>query len=102
MEVIEIISHFISKDSNVLRVEFRCMGDDPDMVRTDTMEYELLQEYGYDDSISFDGFYSEFDEEEWDYEDEDNDEVYIDEDELMEFLNEYYVVGGKLPDAEYL
>jgi len=100
MEVIEIVSHFINRDANVIRVEFRCMGDDTDMVRTDTIEYELIQDYGYDDSISFDGFFDEYDEEEWDYEDEDED--YMDETDLLDFLNEYYVVDGNLPDAEYL
>jgi hypothetical protein len=76
------------------------MSDDLDTVRVDTIEYETLKGYGYDDSISFDGFYGEFDEEEWDYEEEKED--YMDEDELMEFLNEYYIIDGKLPDAEYL
>jgi|SRR6056300_211150 hypothetical protein len=100
MEIIEIISHFINKDSNVIRVEFRCIGDNADTVRTDTLEYGLLQNYGYDDSISFDGFFDEYDEEEWDYEEDDED--YMDESDLLDFLNEYYVVEGKLPDAEYL
>ena len=101
MEVIEIISHFINKDSNMLRVEFRCIEDDTDMVRVDTIEYERLQEYGYDDSITYDEFFEEYeDEDEWDYEDED--EEFMDEDELISFLNEYYLVVGKLPDAEYL
>lgn len=100
MEVIEIISNFINKDNNVVEVEFRIMGDDEDKVRTDTIEFEYLQDFGYGDSfLSFDLF--EDVDEDWDlgFEDE---EFFIDEDDLMSFLNEYYLVyQDKLPGAEY-
>lgn len=100
MEVIEIISHFINRDSNMLRVEFRCMGDNHDMVRTDIIEYELLSNYGYDNTIDFSGSFENYDDEEddWDFDDDE----FMSEDDLLSFLNEYYVVEGKMPDAEYL
>jgi len=97
MEVVEIISHYINKDSNVLSVEFRTMEDDFDVVRKDIIEYEFLEEFGYVEE-SFEGFYDEEDDE-WDWDDEDGDE-YMDEDGLISFLNEYYIVKGNLPDAE--
>lgn len=100
MEVIEIVSHFLNRDSNVLRVEFRCMGDEIDEVRTDVIEYTYVEEFGYDSSVDFDEYFDEYEEDEWDY-DDDSDEL-MDEDTLLSFLNEYYVVYPNLPDAEQL
>jgi len=101
MEVIEIVSHFINRDGNMLKVEFRCMGDDLDTVRTDVIEYTYVEEFGYDDSVDYNEFFDDFEEEdEWDYEDDDDD--FMDEETLLSFLNEYYVVYPKLPDAEPL
>lgn len=100
MEVVEIISNFINKDNNVVEVEFRMRGDSEDTVRIDTIEFEYLQDFGYGENfLSFDLF--EDDDEDWDlgFEDE---EFFIDEDDLISFLNEYYLVyEDKLPGAEY-
>lgn len=100
MEVVEIISNFINKDNNVVEVEFRMMGDNEDTVRIDTIEFEYLRDFGYGENfLSFDLF--EDDDEDWDlgFEDE---EFFIDEDDLISFLNEYYLVyEDKLPGAEY-
>lgn len=101
MEVVEIVSHFINRDSNMLRVEFRCLGDDVDTVRTDVIEYTYVEEFGYDDSIDYNEFIDDYEEDEWDY-DDDVDEEFMDEDTLLQFLNEYYVVYPKLPDEEQL
>ena len=100
MEVIEIVSHFVNRDSNVLRVEFRCMGDELDEVRTDVIEYTYVEEFGYDGGLDYDEFFDEYEEDEWDY--NDDDEEFMDEETLLAFLNEYYVVYPKLPDAEQL
>lgn len=100
MEVIEIVSHFVNRDSNVLRVEFRCMGDEFDEIRTDVIEYTYVEEFGYDSSLDYDEFFDEYEEDEWDY--NDDDEEFMDEETLLSFLNEYYVVYPKLPDAEQL
>jgi hypothetical protein len=102
MEVIEIISNFINKDNNVVEVEFRMMGDDEDMVRTDTIEFEYLNDFGYGVNFMTTDIFDDIDEE-WDLGfDDDNDEFFIDEDDLILFLNEYYLVyDDKLPGAEY-
>lgn len=100
MEVIEIVSHFINRDSNVLRVEFRCMGDELDEVRTDVIEYTYVEEFGYDGGVDYNEYFDEYEEDEWDY--DDDDEEFMDEETLLAFLNEYYVVYPKLPDAEQL
>ena len=100
MEVIEIVSHFVNRDSNVLRVEFRCMGDELDEVRTDVIEYTYVEEFGYDSGVDYNEYFDEYEEDEWEY--DDDDEEFMDEETLLAFLNEYYVVYPKLPDAEQL
>lgn len=100
MEVVEIISNFINKDNNVVEVEFRLRGDSEDTVRIDTIEFGYLQDFGYGENfLSFDLF--DDDDEDWDL-GFDDEEFFIDEDDLISFLNEYYLVyEDKLPGAEY-
>jgi hypothetical protein len=101
MEVIEIISHFINRDNNMLSVEFRLNTDLPSEVRSDVIEYEHIVDFGFD-SIEQDVLDIEYedDEDEDIWLDDMNDE-YMDEDTLIQFLNEYYVVfPEKLPEAE--
>ena len=101
MEVIEIISNFINKDNNVVEVEFRMRGDSEDTVRIDTIEFEYLQDFGYGGSFLTTDIFDDIDEE-WDLGFEDEEEFFIDEDDLILFLNEYYLVyEDKLPSAEY-
>ena len=80
-------------------IEFRLLGDSEDNVREDIIEYSFFEEFGFDNSKDFDIFESIIDEEdEWD-----NDEYdYINnEDDLLTFLNEYYVVyPDKLPKTQ--
>ena len=102
MEVVEIISNFINKDNNVVEVEFRIINDSEGMVRVDTIEFEYLNDFGYSTNFVSDLF-DDLDEE-WDlgFDDEDE-EFFISEDELLQFLNEYYTVySDRLPDAEYI
>jgi hypothetical protein len=93
MEVIEIISHYIDKNKNLISVEFRTSSDDDDMVREDMIEYSYYEEFGYDEKSVFDLF-EELDDLEDDWGDDEYD--YIDnEDSIISFLNEYYVVYPK-------
>ena len=100
MEVVEVVSHYIDKTQNILNVEFRLLGDSEDEVREDIVEYLYFEEFGFDNTKDFDIFESIIDEEdEWDNDDYD----YIDnEDDLLSFLNEYYVVyPDKLPKTQF-
>ena len=72
MEVIEIISHFINRDNNVLSVEFRLNTDSPSELRSDVIEYEHIVDFGYD-SIEQDVLDVEYEDDE-DEDDEDEDE----------------------------
>jgi hypothetical protein len=100
MEVFEIISHYIDKNQNLITVEFKMVGDDDDTVREDFIEYSFFEEFGYDNKKDFEIFESLVDEsdDEW-FEDEFD---YIDDEVLISFLNEYYVVyPKKIPKSEY-
>lgn len=101
MEVIEIISSYINKESNILRVEFKMIGDEG--VRQDVIEFEYIKDFGYYEEDLMD-FFESIDEEddEWEDWDVDTDEVFIDDDTLISFLNEYYIVfPDRIPDEEY-
>ena len=92
MEIVEIISHYVDKTQNLIIVEFKIMGDDDDMVREDFIEYSFFEEFGYDQNKDFGIFENVLEEDEW----EDDDYDYIENDEtLISFLNEYYVVYPK-------
>ena len=109
MEVVEVISNHIDRSQNLIIVEFRMFGDDDEMVREDIIEYQYFEEFGYDNNSKFEIFESEFDyegedenEDDW-LDDIDNEFDYItNEDNLISFLNEYYIVyPKKLPKAEF-
>ena len=100
MEVVEILSHYIDKSQNLINVEFRIIGDDDDVIREDLIEYTFFEEFGFDDKKDFKIFEEVIEEDEWG---DDDDVDYIqDEDSLISFLNEYYIVyPKKLPKAEF-
>jgi hypothetical protein len=100
MEVVDIISHHVDKTQNLIVVEFRILGDDEDVVREDFIEYSYYEEFGFDNDGNFNIFESMFDDEMDEWEDESYD--YMDEEKLISFLNEYYIVyPKKLPKAEF-
>lgn len=104
MEVIEIISYVVNPKTNVLEVSFRLMEDTDEMVRDDSMDYSLAEEYGYNlEDESFDFFDDDFeDDEDSLFNDTDIEmELILDEDQLISFLNEYYTVNpNSLPKPE--
>lgn len=101
MEIIEIVSSKVNLDKNILEVSFRTNQDSEDEIREDKIDYNLVDEYGYileDESFDFFSFGDDEDEE---YEFDEFEDVQIDENELMSFLNEYYMVNpDNLPRAE--
>lgn len=97
MEIKEIVSYFVNSRSNILEVLFRTIEDEDDVMRTDIIDYGIVESYGFDlVTESFDFF-----------DDDDDivseeDKVELDEEELITFLNEYYIVNPKsLPDSEF-
>lgn len=100
MEIIDVYSHHIDKTQNLITVEFKVLGDDDDMVREDFIEYNFFEEFGYDNQKDMSIFESVLEEEDEWY---DDNYTYIEnEDKLISFLNEYYIVyPNKLPKAQF-
>jgi len=100
MEVKELISFYIDETSNILEVTFRTIEDSEDEIRQDTIELENLDEFNTDFLFEKVRINENFDDDfEYDnYNDLDNG---IEFDEVISFLNEYYLVyPNRLPKAE--
>ena len=96
MEIKEIVSYYIHEKSRTLEVSFTLITDSEDEVRNDISSISEAEDFGYkliqDD---FDIF------EEEDFEIEDDEFESVDEEILMSYLNEYYVVNpDRLPSPE--
>jgi hypothetical protein len=98
MEIKEIVSYYFNNEANLVDVSFRTIEDEEDVVRIDTIDYSVIESYGFDlITESFDFFDD-------DLEDDSYEEVKIelDEDILISFLNEYYIVNpDSIPDVEF-
>ena len=98
MEIKEIVSYYFNNEANLVDVSFRTIEDEEDVVRVDTIDYSVIESYGFDlITESFDFFDD-------DLEDDSYEEVKIelDEDILTSFLNEYYIVNpDSIPDVEF-
>jgi hypothetical protein len=99
MEIKEIVSYFLNTDSNILEVSFRTIEDDDEVMRTDSIDYSIVDDYGFDlITESFDFFDDDFEDDEI----LPNDKVELDEDELVTFLNDYYTINPEaLPRSEF-
>lgn len=98
MEVREIIE--TSYREPLIEVKFRFNTDLDDVIRVCEFDVKEIEEFGYcvitEDFDIFD-FDDDWDD---DYEAEDEDNT-IDEDELISFMNEYFLISGKVPPAEF-
>lgn len=99
MEIKEIVSYYFNSEKNLLEVSFRTIEDEEDVVRIDTINYDVVESYGFDlITESFDFFDDDLEEDFYD----DEEKVELDEDELMSFLNEYYIVNPNfMPQPEF-
>jgi hypothetical protein len=99
MEIREIISYFLNSDTNVLDVSFRTLEDNEEVMRTDSIDYSNVADYGFDlVSESFDFFGEEFEDDEI----LEEEKIELDEEELVMFLNEYYTINpDALPKSEF-
>ena len=96
MEIKEIVSYYIHEKSRTLEASFTLITDSEDEVRNDIISISEAEDFGYkliqDD---FDIF------EEEDFEIEDDEFETVDEEILISYLNEYYVVNpDRLPSSE--
>ena len=98
MEIKEILSYYFDEDTKIIDVTFRLTSDSDDEVRNDMIKVDESKDFGYDiikEEIEFHVFDDDED-------DDFDDFVSIDEDALLSYLNEYYIVyPNKLPKSEF-
>jgi hypothetical protein len=82
-----------------LDVSFRTLEDNEEVMRTDSIDYSNVADYGFDlVSESFDFFGEEFEDDEI----LEEEKIELDEEELVMFLNEYYTINpDALPKSEF-
>lgn len=96
MEIIEIISYKLDKTSDTLEIKFRMNEDLDDEFRVDTVEMKEADDFGYILINEDFGFYDDEDED-----DEFINQNDIDEQQLLSFLNEYYMIySERIPEKE--
>ena len=101
MEIKELVSYYLNDLSKTLEVTFRTTLDGEDEIREDKINFDEITNFGYDFvSDTTDNYRALLDE---DYEDDDyeEDKIFVDDQEVTSFLNEYYLIyPTKLPDSE--
>ena len=97
MEIKEIVSYYFNNETNLVDVSFRTIEDEEDVVRIDTIDYSVIESYGFDlITESFDFFDDDLEDDLFE-----ETKIELDEDILISFLNEYYIVNPKsLPNSE--
>jgi hypothetical protein len=101
MEIREIIETTVKQP--IIEVKFRLDTDSDEVMRTVEFQITEIEEYGY--TILTEDF-DLFDIDEWDddddfeYSDDELDDLNIDEEELISFMNEYFLINDHVPPAE--
>jgi hypothetical protein len=97
MEIIEIIISYINRLEEVLEVTFRTNSDTEEECRDAKIPFIDIDDFGYKFHIDMTEYKSS------DEYDDIDDDLFIDENEILSFLNEYYVLfTDKLPNSELL
>jgi hypothetical protein len=98
MEIKEIVSYYFNNETNLVDVSFRTIEDEEDVVRIDTIDYSVIESYGFDlITESFDFFDDDLEDDLFE-----ETKIELDEDILISFLNEYYIVNpDSIPDPEF-
>lgn len=103
MEIREIVSYYINNAAETLEVSFRTLDDEDNQLRNDEIPIVEITAFGYDIIKSDSDFLDDFEEGEDDFFESflSDDVDYIDHQELLSFLNEYYTIyQDKLPKSE--
>ena len=100
MEIQELVSYYLYEDTKRVEVSFRFTTDSENEIRNDIINLDESKEFGYELIEESTDFFN-FDDE--DFDEDDSDFQTIDEDILLSFLNEYYIVyTDKLPKVEII
>jgi hypothetical protein len=101
MEINELVSFYINESSQTLEYTFRTIDDSEDEIRTGSIEFDEIKNFGYDfldditnsfKTLEEDGLFDD-DDDYGEFGDLFEDE--FDEQEFISFLNEYYLVNPK-------
>ena len=102
MEIREIIETSVKEP--IIEVKFRLATDSDEVMRTVEFQLDEIEDYGYNIlTEDFDLFdIDDWDEEddEFEYSDDEIDELNVDEEELISFMNEYFLTNDHVPPAE--
>ena len=99
MEIKELESFYINEASQTLDVTFRIYLDNEDEIRTGQIDLSETETFGY--NLSNHSSPNFFDDEEYEDIFDDNDDTELDEEEIISFLNEYYLIyPDRLPDTQ--
>ena len=102
MEIREIIETSVKEP--IIEVKFRLATDSDEVMRTVEFQLDEIEDSGYNIlTEDFDLFdIDDWDEEddEFEYSDDEIDELNVDEEELISFMNEYFLINDHVPPAE--
>ena len=101
MEVVEIISYYIYEETKSIEVSFRLSYDAEDEVRSDVWSIEEAKGMGFDLIQDDVDFLVNEEEDDYSFVEDFFDIETLDEDVLITYLNEYYIVNpDRLPNSE--
>jgi len=101
MEVVEIISYYIYEETKSIEVSFRLSYDAEDEVRSDVLSIEEAKGMGFDLIQDDVDFLVNAEEDDYSFVEDFFDIETLDEDVLITYLNEYYIVNpDRLPNSE--
>ena len=100
MEIKDLESFYINETSQTLDVTFRILSDNDDEIRADQIDLSETKTFGYNFSKDDTDDLWDEDEDE-DYFDTYGEEFDMDEEEMISFLNEYYLIyPNRLPNTQ--
>lgn len=100
MEIKDLESFYINESSQTLDVTFRILSDNDDEIRADQIDLSETKTFGYNFSKDDTDDLWDEDEDE-DYFDTYGEEFDMDEEEMISFLNEYYLIyPNRLPNTQ--
>lgn len=101
MTIKEIVSFYINESTEMIDVTFKTSNDQDDEVRVDQIHLDEVNKFGYDFSNKMQkNLFEEDEDEDFDIFSDDDDLNGVDEEELISFLGEYYLLfPDRLPDT---
>ena len=103
MEIQELVYFYILEESRTIEVSFMLTTDGDDELRTDFIEISEAEDFGHNIITEDLDFMNDYMDDEDEMGEDWSDILNIDEDNLISFLNEFYVINPqKLPKAELI